>query len=617
MRTLLPLLLLVPAAALAQAPVQYDIRFDNRAHHEAEVRVVFPELPDRPLEVRMSRASPGRYALHGFAKNVYNVRATDGSGNALRMTKPDPYGWTVTGHDGRVAFEYTLYADHADGTYSGIDRTHAHLMMPATFVFARGLRERPVRVTFHTPAGSGWRVATQLVATDDPFTFTAPDMHYFLDSPTEVSDFDLVSWPVESDGETYTIRLAVHHQGNEADVERFAGMVQRVVAEQARIFGELPDFDHGTYTFIADYLPWVYGDGMEHRNSTILVSRRPLEGDGALGNLGTVSHEFFHAWNMERLRSDALQPFDFERVNMSRELWFGEGFTSYFDDLAIARAGFYDLERYAAGLGRGIDRVVNSPARDVRDAVDMSMYSTFVDEANWIDAQNLPNTFISYYTWGSVIALGLDLTLRTEFDGLTLEDYMRSMWERHGEPGVPYTMADLEAVLADVTGDPAFAAEFFERYVLGGEVVDYKGLLAHAGLLLRPANPGEVWIGRAALKDHPEGGAVIAGATWAGDPLYRAGLDRGDVILRLAGRAIDGAADVADVVKRHSPGDRIETAWRDRGENRTATVVLRQDPALELVPYEAAGLEVTDAMRAFREDWLGGAAAAARAEARS
>ncbi len=161
----------------------------------------------------------------------------------------------MSDHDGTVRIEYTLYADRADGTYSGIDETHAHLNMPATFIWGRGLRDRPVVVRFHPPEGSGWKVATQLVPGGDPPTFRAPNLYYFLDSPTELSDFTLREWRVGSGDREYTIRLAVHHAGTEQEVDRCVEMVKPVVAEAAAVFGEYPNFDYGTYTFIADYLP--------------------------------------------------------------------------------------------------------------------------------------------------------------------------------------------------------------------------------------------------------------------------------------------------------------------------------------------------------------------------
>jgi predicted metalloprotease with PDZ domain len=183
--------------AAAQSQVRYSISFANRAHHEAEITVSFTNLDDRPLQLRMSRSSPGRYALHEFAKNVYNFRASGLDGRAVTVSRPNNHQWDVAGHGGAVSITYTLYGDHADGTYTGIDRTHGHLNMPATFMWARGTEARPIELFVQVPQGSGWRVATQLAATDDPFRFEAPDLEYFLDSPTEVSDFWGRSWQLD------------------------------------------------------------------------------------------------------------------------------------------------------------------------------------------------------------------------------------------------------------------------------------------------------------------------------------------------------------------------------------------------------------------------------------
>lgn len=597
-----PVVLLATTYAQAQQPVRYHIRFDNAVHHEARVEVTFPALPAGTFEVVMSRSSPGRYAVHNFAKNVYDVSAVDGGGRALQVVRATPHEWHIAGHDGTVTFRYTLFADHADGTYSGIDATHAHLNMPATFAFAPALADRPITVTFQTPVGSGWEVATQLVPTDDPGAFTAPDIHYFMDSPTEVSDFELREWQVESGGEQHMIRLVLHHEGTDAAADEYADMVARVVEEEIGIFRELPDFDYGAYTFLADYLPHVFGDGMEHRNSTILTSQRPLS-TGSLRNLGTVAHEFFHAWNMERIRSAAIEPFDFERANMSSELWFGEGFTSYYDDLVLHRAGFIDLDEYLDRLEGALNAVINSPARRFYGPAGMSHRAPFVDAATSVDATNWPNTFISYYTYGSVLALGLDLLLRSEH-AAPLDEYMRMVWQAHGEAGIPYTAADLERVLAQTAGDADFAATFFQRHIENSELPDFGSRLAHAGILLRPANPDAAVLGNADFT-FDDGVATIASPTRIGRPLYEAGLDRGDRILQLDGHSIQQAEHVAAVLDAHEPGDVIPVVFEQRGRRREARVTLAADDRLEVVTYEEAGLELTPEMREFREEWLG------------
>ena len=178
----------------------------------------------------MARSSPGRYALHEFAKNVYSVSATDAAGKPLAIRRTDPYSWTVPEHRGTVTMTYTLYGDRGDGTYAQIDPTHAHLNMPATMMWARGYDDRPIRVSFH-PLDRSWKVATQLPPATGAAanTYWAPNLQYLMDSPTELSDFQLRSWPVVANGRTYTIRLAVHSQDTPADVDRFADEAKRVI----------------------------------------------------------------------------------------------------------------------------------------------------------------------------------------------------------------------------------------------------------------------------------------------------------------------------------------------------------------------------------------------------
>src|SRR5437763_6194021 len=170
------------AALSAQEPVRYELRFPNAAHHEAEIRATFAGVRTPVLEVMMSRSSPGRYALHEFAKNVYNLRATDGQGHALTVSRPSPYQWNVTGHKGTVVVEYTLFGDRTDGTYAAIDPTHAHLNIPASLVWVHGFEKVPASLKFEAPAGSEWKAASQLHANSDG-TWSAPSMDRLMDSP--------------------------------------------------------------------------------------------------------------------------------------------------------------------------------------------------------------------------------------------------------------------------------------------------------------------------------------------------------------------------------------------------------------------------------------------------
>jgi predicted metalloprotease with PDZ domain len=469
-------------------------------------------------------------------------------------------------------------------------------------MWARGFDDRPITVSF-IPPGDDWKVATQLAATDDDFVFTAPDLQYFLDSPTELSNFSLRTWDVESNGKTVTFRLAVHHDGTEGDVDTYLEKAKKVVAAQTRIFGELPDFDFGTYTFIADYLPYVSGDGMEHRNSTIIANTQSFI-DADFSQLGTLSHEFIHAWNVERIRPADLEPFDFEKANMSKSLWFAEGFTSYYGGLAVRRAGESTLKKYAGSLADSINTVTNSPGRSFASAPGMSMQAPFVDAASAIDPTNFSNTFISYYTYGAALGLALDLTLREEFDSVTLDSLMQQMWQSHGKNEVAYTNGDIRVALAAVTGDERFARQFFDEYIDGQALPDYKALLSNAGLLLRKKNAGNATLGPVSLEFEGKSG-IIAENTIIRSPLYAAGLDRGDQVVAIDRLKIRSQDRWDNAVGRYKPGDTATIHFLQRGVERSAEITFTEDPELEVVTYESADMEVSKAQLDFRNAWLG------------
>jgi predicted metalloprotease with PDZ domain len=604
--------LLLPGLAAAQAPVEYRLSFKEAEHRLMDVQVSFRDIPPGPLELRMSRSSPGRYALHEFAKNVFDVRITNDAGVALPTTRPDPHQWSVTGHTGAVRVSYRVFGDRVDGTYLGIDSTHAHINMPAALIWARGFDMRPATLHFEAPAGSNWRVGTQLFPGETPFTFTAPNLQYLMDSPTEFSAFSLRTFTIADAPGTPRIRLVVHHTGTDAELDAFAADAERIVRESRQVFGEYPSFEGNTYTFIADYLPWANGDGMEHRNSTILTSASSIRTNRA-DLLDTLAHEFFHAWNVERIRPRALEPFDLENANMSGELWLAEGFTSYYGPLISLRAGVTQLRDFTAEMGFLVNRVQTSPGRSLRSAEEMSRLAPFVDAATSIDRTAFDNTYISYYTWGAAIGLALDLTLRDRTDGkVTLDTYMRALWQTHGKPGGkapgyvdrPYTMADLRATLASVSGDARFAEDFFARFIQGRDIANYEGLLARAGLVLRRAAPGRAFAGDLQLQD-VLGRPRVTGASPFGSPAYQAGLDRDDVILAVGGRDVASALDFERIVRAVAPGQQLPIVFERRGARVSAMLRLVEDPRVEIVSAEAIGQTLTPEQRRFRDQWLG------------
>jgi predicted metalloprotease with PDZ domain len=600
--------LFVSTAAFAQTSIEYTVSIPNPEQRWLQVDVRFPSRAGVPLDVRMARSSPGRYAAHEFGKNVYLFEARGDGDAVLPAELLAPAQWRIMPTGDAVHVRYRLFADHVDGTYAAVDGTHAHLNAPATFAWAPSLPDAPIRVRLTQPPGRTWRVSTQLFATDDPLAFTAPNLQYFMDSPIEFSAHAIREFTVArpAGGPPARIRLAVHHLGTDAQLDAYAPMVEKIVREQAAVFGDLAPFDAGTYTFLMDYLPWAAGDGMEHRNSTVCTSSGSLA-DGASRVAGTASHEFFHSWNVERIRPASLEPFDFSTPNMSGELWLAEGFTSYYGVLAMVRAGLITQDQGASQLAMFAAGVIRAPGAEFRSAVDMSRLAPYVDAAQAVDETNWENTFVSYYTYGAALALGLDLTLRERSGGaITLDDYMRQLWKVHGAPGGkapgyvsrPYTLKDAQAALAVVSGDAAFADDFFRRHVLGTEGLPYQTLLAAAGYTMRnvatPPTLGQVRL------QHERGRMVVASNTISTSPVYRAGLGRGDVVLSLDGTVITEAGDWERVLSTLTPGTDVALTFESRGEKKTTRVTPEKNDRIEVVPSP----DRTPQQDAIRAGWL-------------
>ncbi len=612
----LAFLVILAAVAAAQpsrtAAVSYRFTIPEPQHHWMQVEATFTGLDAAPLELHMSRSSPGRYAIHDFAKNVYDVRARTQDDRELTIARPDPSVWTIDQHGATVAVNYKIYGDRVDGTYLAVDTSHVHMNMPAAIMWARGLDDAPATLTFVPPGpgstGRAWTVATQLHPGSRALEFTAPNLQYLMDSPVE---FGPISWREFSVG-ARTFRFAAHHTGTEAELDRYMQDVERVVREEGAIYGEYPVYEPGTYTFLADYLPYANGDGMEHRNSTVMTSSASIQGDRPQ-LLDTVAHEFFHCWNVERIRPRDIEPFDLDRANITSELWLAEGFTQYYAPLVLQRAGLMTLDDTSRTLGVLVDAVVNGPGRAVRSVEDMSRMAAFIDGGRTMDRTNWPNSVISYYPFGAAIALALDLTLRDRSSGATtLDDYMRLMWRVHGKPGGsregyvdrPYTTQDAEARLAEVSGDRAFAKDFFDRYIRGRESADYARLLPRAGFVVRKRSPGRAWWGDVRVDSRSEG-ARIEAVVAPGSPAYAAGLDQDDTLLQIAGERVTSAEAINTVISRHRPGERVPIVYVDRqGASKTGSVMLAEDPHVEVVTIEAAKGTLTPAQRAFRDRWL-------------
>jgi predicted metalloprotease with PDZ domain len=338
---------------------------------------------------------------------------------------------------------------------------------------------------------------------------------------------------------------------------------------------------------------------MEHRNSTILTSKRSLGEGGMERNIGTVSHEFFHAWNVERIRPKSLEPFDFEEANMSGELWFAEGFTSYYTNLILCRGGLISPEKYVEGLSGTFNYVWNSPARQFFNPIEMSYQAPFVDAAKSVDPVNRENTFISYYSYGSVLGLALDLSLREK--GLNLDDYMKIVWETYGKNESSYTIKDLHNSLNQYASQP-FGDKFFNRYIYKSEMPDYTSLFKTVGVVIKQ-HEGIPYLGaNVSITNDLEG--VINGNTKISSPAYKAGLNKGDRIQSINGLPLSNKETFGNYIKTQKVGATLHVVFKRFGVEKTTSVILEADPSYTISLNEKEGVTPSKNVLEKRKEWL-------------
>ncbi|RZL13735.1 MAG: PDZ domain-containing protein, partial [Pedobacter sp.] len=287
--------------------------------------------------------------------------------------------------------------------------------------------------------------------------------------------------------------------------------------------------------------------------------------------------------------------------NISDELWLAEGFTQYYGNLTLKRAGFRTLDNITRTFNGLVNAVVNSPGAKNFSPVQASRYAVFADAGVAVDQTNKHNIFTSYYTYGAAVALALDLRLRADFN-LTLDNYMQALWKAYGKTEIAYTISDLEKTLGSLTKNPTFASKFFKDFVYSTKKEDYAALLLKAGLVLRKENAGKAYSGIGRLEVYE--GKVYVPATSIGSPAYTAGLDINDVLLKADGVEIKTAKDFEAMTEKHKPGETIELTYSRKGIEKTTKLTFAENPNLELVPIESTGASLTPEMKSFREKWL-------------
>lgn len=482
--------------------ISYGISMPRPASHLFEVEVEVTGITGAGhLDFQMPRWSPGRYAVYDFARNVQEARATSycapqdsGCVRApMPLTRLDTQTWRVTGGHvpgmtvpvTGVTFSYKVYADDLSGTFSQLDERHANFNGGSVFVYVVGHKQDAVALKVNPPAG--WKVFNGQTERPDQTEFRFPNYDVLIDTPTEVApDFTVQTFEVG--GKSY--RVLVHSFGDEGGRRgELAQQVERVVRAQT---AQMPAPDYERYTFLFHFDPTARrGDGMEHLNSTQIVETGPLADRRIFeGAVGTAAHEFYHVWNVKRLRPAGLGPWDFTRPVVTRGLWIAEGFTNYYGRLSLRRAGLWDDEQLLRAYAGAIGGVESAPGSRLTSAVEASVLAPFIDRATSEQRTNLANTVVSYYPKGETLAIALDLVIRGRSKGrASLDDVMRRAYEEfylksasdsYYLKGRGYTVEEFERLASAVAGFDL--SDFFRRHVYGVEPPPYEEAFAYLGL---------------------------------------------------------------------------------------------------------------------------------------
>ncbi|MDD5542730.1 MAG: hypothetical protein PHX83_06110, partial [Acidobacteriia bacterium] len=469
--------------------VLYTVRMPQPANHLFEVTMNIEGVETPTLDVAMPAWSPGAYAVGNYERNVQEFSAADGAGKALAFEKTDKQTWRVNrGDDSTVIVKYRFYAGPAaPGRGMGfsmtqLDLTHATVTGTSLFMYLIGQSPYPatgpIELTIDAPAG--WNIFSPMRKTSRPNVFTAENYDTFGDAPFEVSP-EAKEYSFEVDRVPY--HIVIHGEGNQ-DPQKIVADVKRIVTTEVGLFGGAPYPD---YTFFFHLRAGARGSGgLEHLNSTSISAAKYLFTNPAEYRrfLFVCAHEFFHLWNVKRIRPHILGPFDYTREQNTRDLYVSEGMTSYFAALSLKRSGLWSRKDYFDYLAQQISTLQNNPGRKLMSA-EMSSWET------WARNDNSPNTTIDYYNKGELLGWLIDLELRWRTENRrSLDDVFRYLFKTYGlpQPGFDDKTGFESAVelmaREGSAANPSFK-DFFDRYVRGTEEIPWNQFLSHAGLELQ------------------------------------------------------------------------------------------------------------------------------------
>jgi len=580
-------------------PVIYRLEPHDPAGHRYRITLTVPE-PD-PAGQRMALPAwiPGSYLIRDFSRQVETLAARAG-GQPVAVTKLDNHTWQAAPCQGPLQVDYTVYAWDLSVRGAHLDETHGFFNGTSVFLRVEGREHEPCLLDLAPPRGiAGWKVYTSLpeargragAARRHGFgLYQAPDYDALIDHPVEM-------------GTPQVARFTAHGAEHELvftgvaprlDLARIAADVRRICETQIAFFE--PRSRRAPFLDSSDryvFMTMVVGDGhggLEHRASTALMaSRKDLpvlgqqgQGEGYRGFLGLVSHEYFHTWNVKRIKPAAFVPYHLQQPDLTRLLWVFEGFTSYYDDLMLLRSGSIGLTDYLRLLAKTITGVARSPGRRKQSVADSSFDAW---TRYYKQDENSPNALVSYYTKGALVALGLDLAIRRDSGGAhSLDDVMRLLWQRYGRDfyrGKPQGLPEdaLPALVREATG--VDVRRFVARHAYGTADVPLAELLAPHGISLqwKPT----VNIPSLDVRTRKQGESLALATVLEGGAGHKGGLSAGDVLVAIDGLRVDAPAGLDLLLAQYRPGDRVTVHVFRRDELRAFTVRLAPPAALDCV----------------------------------
>jgi predicted metalloprotease with PDZ domain len=594
--------------ASAQAPNASDISFTVSMPKpwthllEVEMRMQVPATLNVPNETNLIMPvwTPGSYLIREFERNVQDF-SVDVAGRPLEWTKTNKNTWSVKTNGARQwRVFYRVYANEFSVRTNDLNSDHAFWNNAALLMYPEGAIARPS--TLRVVPENGWKIATGLPpVAGEPNTFRAENFDILYDSPFEVSEFKEIKFEVRG----VPHRIVIDGEGN-YDPERMKRDVQKIVEAEVGLFDVIPYHD---YTFILHLRATGGGGGIEHLNSTSLGFQRHRFADaqGWRSFHGLVAHEFFHLWNVKRIRPDALGPFDYTRENYTRSLWVAEGITSYYGDLMVRRAGLVTDREYLEGLARDIEDYQNTPGRLQMSAEEAS-FNTWIKE--YRPDENSVNSQISYYDKGELLGLLLDLEIRrSSHNAKSLDDVMRYLYHEFYEKNRNYTPADFQKACELMAGSSL--QDFFTKYVRGRDEMPYNAFLSAAGLQLEQGGMpfGATGDWPAKLKGYlgadveDSGDFINVRDVRAGSPAYEQGLNAKDKIVALDGARVNKESFEARIASKHS-GDIVHITVFRNDDLRTIDIKLSAavDAPYRIVPSNSS----TNEQKRIYQSWLNG-----------